>query len=213
MFNFSSKTYVNKEYKLSDFLKQIKAKKEVKEDAKKIDKIIFENVISANSMNVEEEQEYKNIYVIRIKLKTNIIPRLFIEELDKNIKFHTYFICEFNNEVCTLIAYKNISTKVKIDSKYYGHGFRKEEMINLPTTSKVSDVYRMMLEYEIGIKSKNYESPSEYIARVKLINRLEFQISKTTKAILYETQPKKKFEYNERLRKYKKDLDELKEEK
>ena len=72
MFNFSSKTYVNKEYKLSDFLKQIKANKEVKEDAKKIDKIIFENVISANSMNVEEEQEYKNIYVIRIKLKTNI---------------------------------------------------------------------------------------------------------------------------------------------
>lgn len=213
MFNFSSKTYVNKEYKLSDFLKQIKANKEVKEDAKKIDKIIFENVISANSMNVEEEQECKNIYVIRIKLKTNILPRLFIEELDKNIKFHTYFICEFNNEVCTLIAYKNISTKVKIDSKYYGHGFRNEEKINLPNVSKVSNVYRMMLEYEIGIKSRNNESPSEYITRVKSINRLEFQISKTTKAIEYETQPKKKFEYNERLRKYKKDLDGLKEEK
>ena len=72
MFNFSSKTYVNKEYKLSDFLKQIKANKEVKEDAKKIDKIIFENVISANSMNVEEEQECKNIYVIRIKLKIGV---------------------------------------------------------------------------------------------------------------------------------------------
>ena len=213
MFNFSSKTYVNKEYKLSDFLKQIKANKEVKEDAKKIDKIIFENVISANSMNVEEEQECKNIYVIRIKLKTNILPRLFIEELDKNIKFHTYFIWEFNNEVCTLIAYKNISTKVKIDSKYYGHGFRNEEKIILPNVSKVSNVYRMMLEYEIGIKSRNNESPSEYITRVKSINRLEFQISKTTKAIEYETQPKKKFEYNERQRKYKKDLDELKGEK
>jgi hypothetical protein len=35
MYQFSSKTFVNKEYKLNDFLKQIKASKEVKEDAEK----------------------------------------------------------------------------------------------------------------------------------------------------------------------------------
>ena len=73
MFNFSSKTLVNREYKVSDFLKQIKASKEVKEDAKKIDKIIFQNVINANSINVEEDSKYQNIYVIKLVLKTRIL--------------------------------------------------------------------------------------------------------------------------------------------
>ena len=40
MFNFSSKTIVNKEYKVSDFLTQIKASKEVRVDAKKIKSIV-----------------------------------------------------------------------------------------------------------------------------------------------------------------------------
>ena len=210
MFNFSSKTLVNKEYKLSDFLKQIKADKEVREDAKKIKKILFQNVITANSINTIEEKDYKNIYIIRLVLKCDTLPRLFIEELDKNIAFHTYFICEYNNKVCTLIAFKDVGNKIKIDTKYYSHGFRKDEFIEVPTLNKVSEAYKLMLEYQIGIKSRKVETPEEYISRVKAINKLEFQISKTEKGIQYETQPKKKFEYNERLRKYKKELQELK---
>ena len=210
MFNFSSKTLVNKEYKLNDFLKQIKANKEVKDDAKKIDKILFQNVISANSLNAEEEKNYKNIYVIKLILKTDVLPKLFIEELDKNIAFHTYFICEYDNQICTLIAFKDIGSKIKIDTKYYGHGFKKDEPIEIPTINKVSEAYKIMLQYEIGIKTRKSETPEEYISRVKAINKLEFQISKTEKGIQYETQPKKKFEYNERLRGYKKELQELK---
>lgn len=210
MFNFSSKTLVNKEYKLSDFLKQIKANKEVKEDAKKIKKILFQNVISANSINAEEEKNYKNIYVIRLVLNGDVLPRLFIEELDKNIAFHTYFVCEYDGQVCTLMAFKDIGNKIKIDTKYYGHGFKKDDLIEIPTINKVSEAYKLMLEYEIGIKSRKAETPEEYISRIKAINKLEFQISKTEKGIQYETQPKKKFEYNERLRGYKKELQELK---
>ena len=69
MFNFSSKTYVGKEYKVSDFLTQIKAIKEVKDDAKKIKTITFKNVINAQSLNVIEDKEFQNIYVIHLELK------------------------------------------------------------------------------------------------------------------------------------------------
>lgn len=206
MFNFSSKTLVNREYKVSDFLKQIKASKEVKEDAKKIDKIFFQNVINANSINVEEDIKYQNIYVIKLVLKTSMLPRLFIEELDKNIGFHTYFVCEFETHICTTLAYKEIGNAVKIGTKYYGHAFAIDEPVELPRINSVADAYKAILAYEIGIKAKESESPEEYVSRVKAINKLEFQISKTDKAIQYETQPKKKFEYNERLRKYKKEL-------
>ena len=96
---------------------------------------------------------------------------------------------------------------MKIGTKYYGHAFAIDEPVELPRINSVADAYKAILAYEIGIKAKESESPEEYISRVKAINKLEFQISKTDKAIQYETQPKKKFEYNERLRRYKKELD------
>jgi hypothetical protein len=209
MFNFSSKTLVGKEYKVSDFLTQIKANKEVKDDAKKIKSIVFKNVINAKSLNSEEDKEYKNIYVIYMVLKERQIPKLFIEELDKNIAFHTYFIFECSDEYASMIAYKEIGLKVKIDSKYYINDFKKQQLVDVPMINKVKDIYRFILSYEIGIPVRDNESPGDYIKRVKAVNKLNFQISKTESGIIYETQPKKKFEYNERLRKYRKDLEKL----
>ena len=94
MFNFSSKTIVNKEYKVSDFLTQIKASKEVRADAKRIKSIVFKNVISAETLNATFDKQYQNIYVIYLVLNERTVPKLFIEELDKNIEFHTYFVFE-----------------------------------------------------------------------------------------------------------------------
>lgn len=209
MFNFSSKTYVGKEYKVSDFLTQINATKEVKEDAKKIKTIVFKNVINAQSLNTFEDKDYKNIYVIHMVLKERIVPKLFIEELDKNIAFHTYFAFEYNNDIATTIAFKEIGTKVKINSKYYVSDFRKRQLADVPMINSVKEMYKFILGYEIGIPTRDTESPMDYITRVKAINKLTFQISKTESGIIYETQPKKKFEYNERLRRYKIELEEL----
>lgn len=209
MYNFSSKTFVGKEYKVSDFLTQIKASKEVKEDAKVIKSIIFKNVINAQSLNTTEDKEYQNIYVIQLSLKERTIPRLFIEELDKNIAFHTYFIFEYNDEFATMIAFKEINQKVKISSKYYLSDFKKRQAIDVPMINNVKDMYKFILSQEIGIPARSIESPNDYNTRVKVINKLNFQISKTESAIVYETQPKKKFEYNERLRRYNTELDEL----
>lgn len=209
MFNFSSKTIVNKEYKLSDFLTQIKASKEIKEDAKKIEKVVFQNVINANSLNCVEDGKYRNIYVIRCHLKEASIPRLFIEELDKNIAFHTHFIFEYHNEITTMMAFKEIGQKIKINSRYYVSQHKQEETIPVPLLNSVRDAYKFILAYQIGIPARVDESPQDYITRVKAINKLQFQISKTESGIKYETQPKKKFEYNERLRRYKNELEEL----
>jgi competence CoiA-like predicted nuclease len=209
MFNFSSKTIVNKEYKVSDFLTQIKASKEVRADAKKIKSIVFKNVISAETLNATFDKQYQNIYVIYLVLNERTVPKLFIEELDKNIAFHTYFVFEYNKETASMIAFKEIGNKVKISSNYYISSFKEQQLVSIPMINSVKDMYTFILSHEIKILSREDESPSEYMRRVKAINRLNFQISKTEKAIIYETQPKKKFEYNERLRRYKRELDEL----
>ena len=211
MFNFSTKTLVNKEFKINDILRQIKASKEVKEDSKKINKIILQNVINAKTLNLNYiEDDYKEIYVFRLLLNVDMIPELFIKELDKSINFHTYFICECDGFVSTLMAFKEINRVTKVTTKYFKHPFQNDTNIELPLINKVSDVYNVLLSYETNNYLKNTETPDEFIERVNKINKLEFQISKTEKAIIYETQPKKKFEYNERLREYKKKLSELK---
>jgi len=209
MYNFSSKTFVGKEYKVSDFLKQIKASKEIKEDAKVITSIIFKNVINAQSLNTTEDKEYQNIYIIHISLKERSIPKMFIEELDKNIAFHTYFMFEYNDEISTMIAFKEVNQIVKISSKYYLSEFKKRQMIEVQMIDSVKSMYKFLLSCEIGIAARSIETPNDYNTRVKAVNKLNFQISKTESAIVYEKQPKKKFEYNERLRRYKKELNEL----
>lgn len=211
MFNFSTKTLVNKEFKINDILKQIKASKEVKEDSKKINKIILQNVINAKTLNLNSvEESYKEIYVFRLLLNTDSIPELFIKELDKSINFHTYFICEYDGFVSTLMAFKEINRTTKVTTKYFKHPFQNDADIELPLIDKVSDVYNILLSYETNINLRKEEIPTDFIDRVNKINKLEFQISRTEKAIIYETQPKKKFEYNERLREYKNELSELK---
>jgi hypothetical protein len=75
--------------------------------------------------------------------------------------------------------------------------------------NNVKEIYKFILSQEIGIPARSNESPNDYNTRVKAINKLNFQISKTESAIVYESQPKKKFEYNDRLRRYKKELNEL----
>jgi hypothetical protein len=209
MFNFSSKTFVGKEYNISDFIKQIKANKEVKEDSKVIKSIIFKNVINAQSLNTIEDKEYQIIYIIHLSLKERSIPKLFIEELDKNIAFHTYFMFDYNDEIASMIAFKELNQKVKISSKYYLSEFKKRQIIDVPMINNVKDIYKFILSQEIGIPARSNESPNDYNTRVKAINKLNFQISKTESAIVYESQPKKKFEYNDRLRRYKKELNEL----
>ena len=136
MFNFSSKTVVNKEYKLSDFLKQINADKDVRVDAICVKRIIFQNVISASSINVDEDPKYKNIYVIKMELNEERIPKKFIEALDKTIFFQTYYIFEYDGRIATYLTYKEITKQVKVD-KYYGHDFGKDINVEFGRINKL----------------------------------------------------------------------------
>lgn len=208
MFEFSSKTQVNKKFKLLDILKQIKADKDIKADAMKINSITLSNVINAQTLNTRADEVFKEIYIFVIDLNKNVIPKLFLEALDKSIKLHTYFMFTYNDKIYTTMCYKEIGKVVKL-SKYYNHDFSKNISKELPIGNSVADVYKILYSYEVDLLYRDDESPSDYLKRVNTIHKLEFQISKTEKAIQYEAQPKKKYEYHSRLLQYKKELEEL----
>lgn len=210
MFKFSSKTHgAFKEFKVADFLAQINPDKATKLDAKCIKKLVFENLIDAASINTSEDEIYKIIYIIKLFVDEERIPKLFIEGLDKVINFHTYFLIEYESKIASMICFKEVTKQGNKIDKYYSHDFVKEEDIELGNINSVRDVYKTILSYEIGIKARQDEDPKEYWTRVKAIKRIEYQISKTQKAIQAESQPKRKFEYNERLRKERQEYNKL----
>ena len=69
--------------------------------------------------------------------------------------------------------------------------------------------YKFLLSYQNQIARRRAETPDEFISRINLIHRLQYQIEQTTIAIKHEVQPKKKYIYNTRVNGYKKDLEEL----
>ena len=92
MFGLSSKTQANKALKIPMMLKQIRADKQVKENASNIISITVTNIINKETMNIaQNDDKVNNIYVIVIELESKAIPNLFISALDKKFEELFYF--------------------------------------------------------------------------------------------------------------------------
>ena len=198
MFNFSTNTLINKTFKLSDLNKQIETSKECKEDEKIIESVTLKNIISPKTLNSNVDKEIKEIYIFEIIVKERYIPEIFIRELDKNIKLMTLFLIKHEDYECGVIAYK----KDKFKDKYYATKWENRTNYDIPLGSSVSECYKFILSKFLEYLPFENESVDMYYKRNNQLKKLDFQIDKTQKAIRYETQSKKRFEYNDRLKEY-----------
>lgn len=208
MFSFSSKTQVNRELKIKDVLHQIGADREVRAEAQNIESLVLTNIINADTINCDPDDKYKEIYLFLINVTEKIIPHQFIMLLDKSVRFHTFFIVKCGEEIATAMAFKTIAIKTNIN-KYELRDFKIDTMVEIPSFHNVPEAYKFLLSYQNQITRRRAETPDEFISRINLIHRLQYQIEKTTIAIKHEVQPKKKYVYNTRLNGYRKDLGEL----
>lgn len=208
MFSFSTKTQVNKELKIRDVLRQIGADKDIKTEAQSIKSLSLTNILNENTINCERDEKYKEIYLFLIDMKDRIIPQLFITELDKSIKLHTFFIIRYEDEIATAMAFKSVTSKVTV-GKYELRDFRIDKLVEIPSFHNIPEAYKYLMAYQNQVDKRREETPEEFQVRINAIHRLQFQISKTTVAIKAEVQPKKKYVYNTRLNEYKTELDSL----
>ena len=68
--------------------------------------------------------------------------------------------------------------------------------------NSVPEMYKFILSKFLAYPPFESESVEEYVKRYNQLAKLDFQISKTESAIAYESQSKKRFEYNARLKEY-----------
>ena len=205
MFEFSSKTKLDKPFKLTDLFRQVNADKEVKKDAAGITGVVLTNVISPKTLNCAADGEIREIYVFEITVSQQYVPDLFIKELDKNIKLHTLFNVRFGELEYSMLSYKLGTEK----GKYYATNWESEADFPVPPVGSVPELYKFILSKFLKYPPFERESPAEYIKRSNQLTKLDFQIGKTQSAIMHETQSKRRFEYNARLKQYKEERERL----
>lgn len=205
MFNFSSKTTVDRQFKITDLYKQMSASKEAKKDGAMIESIVLKNVLSPNTLYCDADKTIKEIYVFEIKVKERYLPETFIKELDNSIKLHTLFCVRHEDYELSMISYKLGTQK----GKYWQTNWENEDDYDVPLVGNVPEMYKFILSKFLTYPPHDSETVDEYIKRYNQLSKLDFQIGKTTSAIAHETQSKKRFEYNARLKEYKAERERL----
>ncbi len=211
MFELSTKTQVDKRFKMTELYKLIGASKEAKADAANINSVTLTNVLNSDTMNLPFGNNVKEIYIFEIALSEKTIPVLFISALDKAINFHTVFILRHNAETMLYGTYKEYGEKNIKVGKYYSTDWAAERLIKLPlNVSNLDDIYTAIIDELIPITARKAESTKDFVFRYDEILRLQKEISKLQKLVDNEKQPKKRFELNGELKQLKKELDDHK---
>ena len=82
----------------------------------------------------------------------------------------------------------------------------------MPLVGSVPEMYKFILSKFLKYTPLENELLGEYIKRYNQLIKLDYQIGKTQAAIEHESQSKRKFEYNARLKEYKEEREKLLEE-
>ena len=205
MFKFSSKTVVDRKFKITDLYKQMSASKEARKDGTLIESVVLKNVLSPSTLYCDAEKSIKEIYVFEITVKERYVPEHFIKELDGSIKLHTLFIVKHEDYELSMLSYKLGTQK----GKYWQTNWENNDDFDVPLVSDVPEMYKFILSKFLTYPPFDSETVDEYVKRHNQLAKLDFQIGKTESAIAHESQSKKRFEYNARLKEYKSEKENL----
>jgi hypothetical protein len=206
MFQFNSKTAVNREFKIKDILKMVNADKDIKKDASCIEKITLSNVICKDTLNMKSDNLCREIYIFTIVLKEKKIPTDFIKMFDKVIELHTYFIFEFKNEVKELCIYRYIENDVIKRGNIYENNWHKKELKELPYCMGIKEIYDNLIFNLVGLKPVDNEEINCFLERFNNIQKLKKEINVLEKKAFKEVQPRKKFDIGREIKRQKEKL-------
>lgn len=210
MFELSSKTQVNKKFKMTELFKLMGAGKSVKADVANILSVTLTNVLNKDTLNFSSKGNIKEIYLFEIELNTNAVPELFISSLDKVTNFHTLFVFRFGNKSMLYGAFKEYGEKGMKVGKYYCTDWAEERTITLPIgVNSLDEIYTAIIDELIPITARQAESTKDFVARYSEVVKLKKAVEKLQRLVDTEKQPKRRFELNDELKQKKKELEQL----
>ena len=206
MIEFPAATAVHKRLPKEAFYKHLPLTKILKEKfVSDVDRIVVENSLTKENLNLASDAEIKEIMLLSISLKSQEFDGKVIEAIARQNPHKLVFLLSFENQQ-QLAVYHN---------KLYRTLWMDHDEITLKLQGySLDEIWDSFIEqialYEERAEQIESLSIDDRLAIQDQILKLEKQIDKTENAMWKEQQPKKKFELHTRLREYQQKLEDLK---
>ena len=206
MIEFPASTAIHKRMPKEAFYKRLTLTAALKEKfVADIERIVIENSLSNNSLNLTTESEIKEILLLSIALKKQEFDGKVAEAIARQNPHKLVFLltCEEKQQLALY------------HSKLYCSEWMSANEITLDLNGlSLDEIWNSFIE-QIALYKEQAEnvgslSVDERLALHEQITKLEKLIKKTETAAWKEQQPKKKFELYTKLKEYKRKLEELK---
>ncbi len=165
-----------------------------------ISRITLTNEISPHSLNIEEGKEIKNVFVIKLDVKKEKIS-------DVNISILSRF---FGQKILYLISYEGRGRLAIFQEKLFQTDYQNIDEIQIELEGLNLDTIWENLVLSIsGYEIQEDKTLEEQIKIEEKRNKLIKQIERLDRQGRRESQPKKSFEIYQKMKKLKKELEEL----
>ncbi len=206
MMEFPTATMVHKRIPKEAFYKHLPLTKALKEKfVSEVDKIVVENILTKENINLAADAGIKEILLLSISLKKQELDGKVIEAIARQNAHHLVF----------LLIYEDSRQLALYHGKLYRTEWMDAAEISLsPRGFSLDEIWASFVEqialYDERAENTGALSVEERLALQERIVQLEKLIAKTETAAWKEQQPKKKFELHTRLRRYTQELEKLK---
>lgn len=206
MIDFPTATAVHRRLPKEAFYKHLPLTKVLKDKfVSDVERIVVENSLTKENLNLNTGSEIKEILLLSITLKKQEFDGKVIEAIARQNPHKLVF----------LLVFEDSRQLALYHSKLYRTQWMDASEVNLkPQGFSLDEIWDVFVEqialYEERAEKADSLSVDERLALQEQILKLEKLIEKTEAAAWKEQQPKKQFELYTRLRGYKQKLEELK---
>ena len=160
-----------------------------------IEKVVLLNKISAKTINTSEGSEVIEIEVFHISVATDSFDYKLLKFIDKAIPYHNIYIVENDAQYHLAVNYSKDDLHIQYISEWNTE--KSLNLYGLNLESVYNGIVRQIAGDKIFVQSGNLKCDIEESLR---ISKIQKEIARLEKLARAEKQPKKKFEYVQKIK-------------
>ena len=166
--------------------------------------IYWRNKIATTTLNLAAGEQVTEIEVVEVRLSAPELDESVLRQIDREIPYHILFLLEYEGKYRAVIGYKEAAagkTAFKVD-RYYSTDWLDEDDLPVHLEGLTLDaVYENFVRQIAGeaLAEENGTTLKESVEQQKQREQIEKQIATLEAKIRKEKQPKKKFEFVQKL--------------
>lgn len=214
MLNLPQTTEVNKNIAKNKFYEKADISSTLKESfVNDIEKIVWANKLSSKTLNISGSDNFKELEVFHIKLKTAKFNPKILEAIDKAIPYYILFVLEYEEKYQIWLGYKeksaNNTSKANI-VRYFNSEWSKEPILALQG-NKLESIYENFLSQlsdgKIDVVSE--KDIKEKVKQTIETEKIEKQIEKLTAKMNAEKQFNRQIEIKSQIKQLQQQIKDL----